>query len=73
MVRFIGSPQGLAQVDTVLPSFQNTLKQVTSAVAMTKTVVAAMGQKDLVDKLQECNDTVPWPHHLLETTCEHGE
>lgn len=58
----------------MLPSFQSTLKQVTSAVAMTKTVVAAMGQKDLVDKLQDVNDTAPWPKpQLLEDTREHGE
>lgn len=41
---------------------------------MTKTVVAAMGQKDLVDKLQDVNDTAPWPKpQLLEDTREHGE
>ncbi|CAK9028747.1 unnamed protein product [Durusdinium trenchii] len=47
-----------ANVKQFVPSYNTTLKQVTTGLATTKTVMGAMGQKELAEKLEKLEGTV---------------
>lgn len=44
-------------VEQMVPSYQATLDKIEAAVDTTKTVLSAMGQKDLLDKIDGCKST----------------